>query len=164
MSVAAITLTARKAKELDRVKTPLRGVCLLVTAPQQPVANVERFSARDGRDSFPQRPNPQALSETIPLYFIARNKSGFWIAREAEGRTGGIFLFQSFALRFAKKTAAPGGCATMFLPQCFELDVPNRGWRITARLSDLIGRLSSLIPDHPPAIRIRREIFTKGNK
>ena len=159
MSVAAVTLMARKAKEFDRVKAPLRGVCLLVRPPPQPVGQVEQRAAGAKRESFPHRPNPQTLSETIPLYFIARNKNGFWIAREAEGRTGGIFIFQWSALRFAKKFAAPVGCATMFLPQHLELDGVNRGPKITAWLNALIGELRNIIPNHPPAISIRREIF-----
>lgn len=91
--------------------------------------------------SFPPRPQSRTLSEAIPLYFVARNNSGFWIAREATGRIGGIFLFQGSALRFAKTTSAPGGCATMFLPQRLELDVANRGSKIAAWLSAMAGRL-----------------------
>jgi hypothetical protein len=114
--------------------------------------------------SFPLRPHPQTLSETIPLYFVARNNSEFWIAREAAGRIGGIFLFRGSASRFAKKSSAPGGCATMFLPQRLKLDVPNRGSKIAAWLSAMADRLGNLIPDHPPAIRIRRAIFARGSK
>jgi hypothetical protein len=119
---------------------------------------------RQTNASFPPRPHSQMLSETIPLYFVARNNSGFWIVREAAGRIGGIFLFQVSALRFVRKTSAPGGCATMPLRQRLELDVPNRGSKIAAWLSAMAERLGSLIPDHPPAIRTRRTIFAKGSK
>lgn len=164
MSLATVTAMARNGRHFDEGKPPLRGVCLLVRAPQRPIGQAEPLPTGGHRPSFPQRPNLQILSETIPLYFIARSKNGFWIAREAEGRTGGIFLFQRSALRFAKRTCAPGGCATMFLSQRLELDVPNHGPKITAWLSDLVGWLGSIIPDHPPAIRVRREIFTRGSK
>lgn len=163
MSVAAVPLMARNAKHFDNSNPPLRGVCLLVRARQRRIGQSEPLAAGGKRSSFPQRPHPQTLSETIPLYFIARNKNGLWIAREAEGRIGGIFLLQRSALRFAKKTSAPGGCATMFLAQRLELDVPNRGAKVAAWLDAMVDRLASLAPDHPPAIRIRREIFARGN-
>jgi len=38
---------------------------------------------------FPRRPDPRVLSASIPLFFIGRNKYGFWVARAAEGRVGG---------------------------------------------------------------------------
>lgn len=126
---------------------PLRGICLIVKGRRQAGAG------------FPGRPNARALSESIPLFFIARNHDGFWVAREAEGRTGGIFFLRRSALRFAETSSAATGCATMFLPQRLELDIPNRGPKITAWLIALIGRLGRLIPDHPPALRIRREIL-----
>ena len=159
MSVATVTVMARRTKYYDPAKPPLRGVCLVAKAAQQPVDPGKPLPIGSHELSFPQRPNPKMLSESIPLYFIARNKNGFWIAREAEGRTGGIFIFQRSALRFAKKASAPFGCATMFLPQRLELDVANRGTKITAWLNALVGKLGSLIPAYPPAIPIRREIF-----
>jgi len=108
---------------------------------------------------FPQRPNPRVVSESIPLFFIARNGIGLWIAREAEGRTGGIFLFQRSAARFARKNGGPTGCATMLLARRLELDVDNRGPVLTAWLEKLLRRLAGFIPDHPPPIPIRRKKF-----
>jgi len=159
MSVATMTIMARNTKYYDPAKPSLRGVCLVVKAAQRPGDPSKPLPIGSHELSFPQRPNPKMLSESIPLYFIARNRNGFWIAREAEGRTGGIFIFQRSALRFAKRASAPFGCATMFLPQRLELDVANRGAKITAWLNALIGKLGSLIPAYPPAIPIRREIF-----
>jgi len=159
MSIAAVIM-ARKVKPLDPARLPLRGLCLLVNAPQSPIGQGEPLRTGGNRPSFPQRPNPQTLSETIPLYFITRNKNGFWIAREAEGRIGGMFVLQRSALRFAKKISAPIGCATMFLPQRLELDIVNRGSKIAAWLNAAVGKLGSLVPDHPPTISIRREIFS----
>ena len=83
---------------------------------------------------LPQRPDPSILSEAIPLFFIGRNKDGFWVAREADGRVGGIFLHKHSALRFANRSAQPGGCATMFLSECFELDIENKGNPLVAHL------------------------------
>jgi hypothetical protein len=86
------------------------------------------------RTKFPRRPDSGVLSETIPLFFIGRNKRGLWMAREAEGRTGGIFLFRRSAQGFAKRNSAPIGCATMFLAERFELDVENQGNPVVAWL------------------------------
>lgn len=77
--------------------------------------------------NLPPRPGPGILSEAIPLFFIGRNEDGFWVAREADGRIGGIFLRKQAALRFANRSVQPGGCATMFLSKRFELDVENKG-------------------------------------
>src|SRR5665811_2380665 len=67
------------------------------------------------------------LSEAIPLFFIGRNKDGFWVAREADGRVGGIFVLKRSALLFANTNTQPRGCATMFLSERFELDIENKG-------------------------------------
>ena len=46
---------------------------------------------------LPQRPDPSILSEAIPLFFIGQNRDGFWVARDADGRVGGIFLLKQSA-------------------------------------------------------------------
>ena len=84
---------------------------------------------------LPQRPDPSILSEAIPLFFIGRNEDGFWVAREADGRIGGIFLRKQSAVRFANRSAQPRGCATMFLSERFELDVENKGNPLVAHLA-----------------------------
>jgi hypothetical protein len=83
---------------------------------------------------FPKRPDLTALSETIPLFYIGQNNRGFWVAREADGRWGGVFLLRRSALRFAQQKSAPAGCATMFLDEPRELDVVNEGSRIVVPL------------------------------
>jgi hypothetical protein len=88
-----------------------------------------------GLTKLPPRPGPEILSEEIPLFFIGRNADGFWVAREADGRIGGIFLRKQSALRFANRSSQPGGCATMFLSERFELDVENKGNPLVARLA-----------------------------
>ena len=85
--------------------------------------------------NLPPRPDPGIISEAIPLFFIGRNEDGFWVAREADGRIGGIFLRKQAALRFANRSAQPGGCATMFLSKRFELDVENKGNPLVAHLA-----------------------------
>jgi len=64
---------------------------------------------------LPNRPDARVLNRAIPLFFIGRNKHGFWLAREAKGRIGGMFLLRRSALRFAQEASARHGCATMFV-------------------------------------------------
>jgi len=87
---------------------------------------------------FPKRPDLTALSETIPLFYIGQNNRGFWVAREADGRCGGIFLLRRSAARFAQQKSAPAGCAMMFLDEPRELDVVNEGNRIVEPLIAVI--------------------------
>ena len=84
---------------------------------------------------LPPRPDPNILSDAIPLFFIGQDKDGFWVAREADGRIGGIFLRKQSAVRFAHRTTQPAGCATMILSERFELDVENKGNPLVARLA-----------------------------
>jgi hypothetical protein len=67
------------------------------------------------------------VSEAIPAFFIGRNKQGFWVARDARGKIGGIFLLESSALSFARESCRPEACATIFLSERFELDLENSG-------------------------------------
>src|ERR1700683_2684634 len=112
--------------------------------------------------AFPERPNGAALSESIPLFFIGRNALGFWVAREAQGRAGGVFLFRRSALRFANVNSAPAGCATMFLNERLELDVKNHGNPIAAALVGIASRLSHHIAKRPPPLAIGRQKLEKG--
>ena len=70
---------------------------------------------------------PDILNESIPTFFIGRDRDGFWLARDAGGRVGGLFLLQSSALAFARRHAWPSGCATVFSSEVVELDVENQG-------------------------------------
>lgn len=78
------------------------------------------------------------IGEAISSFFIGRNSDGFWVARAAHGRGGGIFLLQSSALSFARRVSQPGGCATIFPDESFELDLPNGGNRLLPYLGSLM--------------------------
>lgn len=80
------------------------------------------------------RPGPEVVSEAIPVFFVGRNRDGLWVARETDGRCGGLFWFRQSALRFAKASARPAACATLFPQARFELDVENSGNPIVTRL------------------------------
>ena len=97
---------------------------------------------------FPKRPDLTVLSETIPLFYIGQNRHGFWMAREAEGRCGGVFLLRRSAVRFARKQSAPAGCAMMFLNERFELDLENRG----SRLVEPIAAAMDMAARRAPAV------------
>jgi hypothetical protein len=78
-------------------------------------------------DALPfQRPGADILNEAIPAFFIGRNHDGFWVARDANGKSGGLFWSCRAALRFAR-AVWPEGCATIFPQGRFELDIENTG-------------------------------------
>jgi hypothetical protein len=76
---------------------------------------------------LPRRPDASIISEAIPLFYIGRNSKGLWVARKAEGNIGGIFLTRRAAVRFARESCEPLGCATMFVSGPLELDLDMRG-------------------------------------
>ena len=82
--------------------------------------------------------DPGIVSEAIPAFFIGRNKEGFWVARDAKGQIGGVFLLENSALSFARKNSQPTGCATIFPSERFELDLENNG-------NPLVGHLGSMM-------------------
>ena len=98
--------------------------------------------------------DPGIVNEAIPAFFIGRNREGFWVARDAKGRLGGIFLLENSALSFARRNSRPAGCATIFPSERFELDLENKGNPLAAQLGSLIHF----------AMRFRRRIAARiGN-
>ena len=61
------------------------------------------------------------------MFFIGRNKDGHWVARGADGRSGGLFWRKQAAIRFATRSAWPARCATIFPSENIELDLENQG-------------------------------------
>jgi hypothetical protein len=82
--------------------------------------------------------DPSIVSEAIPAFFIGRNRDGFWLARDARGNIGGMFLLESSALSFARRHSRPAGCATIFPSERFELDLENRGNPLIVHLVPLM--------------------------
>jgi hypothetical protein len=168
-------MMTRQAAHLEADRPLLRGICLVVkgnrSSRDSSSASSSNPNLGGGKPAampntiaeFPRRPDSGVLSETIPLFFIGRNGRGLWIAREAEGRSGGIFLFRRSALRFAEKNSASTGCATMVLAARVELDVENRGNPLAAWLDAALRRAAGLIPAYPPPIPITRNGF-KGER
>jgi len=101
----------------------------------------------DGPTKFTQKFRPLdtgVVSEAIPAFFIGRNKEGFWVARDVKGKVGGLFLFESSALSFARRKSRRTGCATIYQSEAFELDLKNRGNPFITHL----GPLSRLAIGH----------------
>ena len=94
---------------------------------------------------LPQRPDPRILNDAIPLFYIGRNLDGFWVTRDADGTVGGIFLRKQSALNFAKRNADSRGCATMFLPERFELGIENKGNPLVAHIATTKRVLTRLL-------------------
>jgi hypothetical protein len=97
---------------------------------------------------LPARPNSTVLNESIPLFFIGRNQNGFWVAREAAGRCGGLFLFRRSAARFARRNGLAGGGAIMLMEHPIELDIQNHG----SRLAELIAATTDVVRRRAPFV------------
>jgi hypothetical protein len=95
--------------------------------------------------------DPGIVNEAIPAFFIGRNRDGFWLARDAKGKSGGIFLFERSALSFARRHSRPQGCATIFPSERFELDLENQGNLLIAPLGRLM-RLAAHVRQRMAAV------------
>ena len=127
--------------------TAAEGLGLVVANSAQNTTSLRQGENEPNmRVKFPKRPDLTALSETIPLYYIGQNNRGFWVAREAAGLCGGVFLLRRSALRFAQQKSTPAGCATMFLDEPRELDVVNEGNRIVEPLTAVIDLVRRRAP------------------
>lgn len=82
--------------------------------------------------------DPGIVSADIPAFFIGRNREGFWVARDANGQIGGIFLLENSAVSFARKNSRPAGCASIFPSETIELDLENNGNPLAAQLGPLM--------------------------
>jgi hypothetical protein len=127
--------------------TAAEGLGLVVADSAQNAALLRQAENEPNKlVEFPKRPDLTALSETIPLFYIGQNNRGFWVAREADGRCGGVFLLRRSAVRFTQQKSAPAGCATMFLDERRELDVVNEGNRIVEPLTAVIDLATRRAP------------------
>ena len=135
----------RQLEHLNVLRARPAGDLCLALASHEQRSNFGRatFLASEKLIQFPHRPDASVISEAIPLFYVGRTQKGFWVARELEGRSGGLFLFQRSALRFVKSKSQRAGCATMFLAEPLELDIENQGSRLVAQLAtalDIIAR------------------------
>jgi len=103
--------------------------------------------SRNSTDRTLRRPDSGVLNEEIPIYFVGRDRDGFWVARDAGGSIGGLFLLRASALGFARRESLPVGCAIVLPSERFELDVANKG----NPLIPLIRSIKRLIRPASPA-------------
>jgi hypothetical protein len=110
--------------------------------------------------------DPGVVSDAIPAFFIGRNKEGFWVARDANGQIGGIFLFEDSAVSFARKSSLPAGCVTIYPAERFELDLDNSGNPLVVQIGLLMclarhprQQLASLIGKMTEAVKRRLRGF-----
>jgi hypothetical protein len=82
--------------------------------------------------------DPGVVNEAIPAFFIGRNHEGFWVARDVQGRIGGIFLLENSAVAFARKNSQATGCATIFPSEPIELDLENSGNPLVTQFGPLM--------------------------
>jgi hypothetical protein len=115
-------------------------------APARSTAGIGRCDERSGNSpadepatvTAPFQPlDLDIVSAAIPAFFIGRNKDGLWVARDAKGKAGGLFLFERSALSFARRNSRPTGHATIYPSEGFELDLGNTGNPLAARLATL---------------------------
>jgi hypothetical protein len=110
--------------------------------------------------------DPGILNEAIPAFFIGRNKEGFWVARDARGRIGGIFLLENSAVSFARRNSLPAGCATIYPSGRVELDLENKGNPFAVHLGSMLRltkrprrRIAALIARMRQAVKRRLRDF-----
>jgi hypothetical protein len=123
--MSVISIDAEQTKSISRQwkgDTRFLSHALDLSEPRRHSNNAEIGNAY----RFPPRPDASALNAAIPLFYIGQNRKGAWVVREAEGRSGGLFLFKQWAVRFARRQSEPAGCAIMFLAEPLELDIDNR--------------------------------------
>lgn len=118
----------------------MAAIALKATHHQPRPALATAGSRADGATAL--RPlDPEILSTAIPAFFIGRNQAGLWVARAADGRGGGLFLFKSSAIDFANRQSAPVRCALVFPADPFELDIENQGNPLVALAARGLGEL-----------------------
>ena len=81
-------------------------------SPRQAPGVHRRGRTRGRTVTAPFQPlDPWIVNEAIPAFFIGRNREGFWVARDVNGRIGGIFLLENSALSFARRNSRPPAAA-----------------------------------------------------
>lgn len=134
MAAIAFNTAQRAAERLEAVLMAVGERVDVFVSYQMRQAAAEADPARTPPDdelagtATPFRPlDAGIVSDAIPAFFIGRNRDGFWVARDAKGRNGGLFLLKASAMSFAKAQSGPVGCATIFPADRFELDLENSG-------------------------------------
>ena len=145
MATIAFNTAQRAAGRLEAVLTAVREKIDAFVSYRMRRAAAEAEPASTPPDdelastAAPFRPlDASIVSDAMPAFFIGRNRDGFWVARDAKGQKGGIFLLKASAMSFARAQSGPTGCATIFPTDRFELDLKNSGNPLIPFLRPLI--------------------------
>lgn len=80
-------------------------------APLTTAVQSASFAPRPDNDNAPQ------------LYYIGRNRAGRWVVRDATGRSGGVFIDRTQAIKFAMFENGRNPQAVIMVPGILELDL-----------------------------------------
>ena len=114
MATIAFNTALRKAERLKAVLTAVGEKFDVFASYQLQQATAEAEPARTlandelARAATPFEPlDASVVSDAIPAFFIGRNGEGFWVARDAKGRIGGLFLLRYPPFRLQEHRADP---------------------------------------------------------
>ena len=85
-------------------------------ANQRTVDKYKRVRAAGRVPKFPRRPRSDVLSDSITLFFIARNRVGLWIALRRRGARVEFFCSRNRPCVSLRKTVAQAGARPWFSP------------------------------------------------
>jgi hypothetical protein len=62
-------------------------------------------------------------SKTVPVFLVGKDSRGRWVAQKQHGLTGGLFVNQAAAIKFALLENGRRPEAVITVPGVFELDM-----------------------------------------
>jgi hypothetical protein len=66
-------------------------------------------------------PMPRAQTRPPQRFLVGRSSTGQWVARDEQGRCGGLFASHADALHFARREMADTPCAIALVTEPLEL-------------------------------------------
>lgn len=61
--------------------------------------------------------------KTVPVFLVGKDSRGRWVAQKQHGKTGGLFVNQAAAIKFALLENGRRPEAVITVPGVFELDL-----------------------------------------
>lgn len=61
--------------------------------------------------------------KTVPVFLVGKDSRGRWVAQKQHGKTGGLFVNQAAAIKFALLENGRRPEAVITVPGVFELDM-----------------------------------------
>ena len=135
MNAEAIVLRTWPIREADQIVA-------LFTREFGKVKGVAKAAAKSRR-RFGGALEPMTHVRASFVEKPSRDRADAMLAAGDHVWNGGIFLFRSSALAFARRASRPFGCATVLPSERFELDVENQGNPLIGYLKPLLRLLTS---------------------